>query len=114
MVDVGGDDGAAAGDLIADELRRYLVGDVCAPRVAGMLVGQRIGRCLCVLAELSQAHVFTDSDILHLRRDDALLRVPKLGDRMAGGGPEGLVLEPGKLVQPVGLVALGGMVGVDA
>ena len=46
VVDVRGDDGAAAGDLIADELRRYLVGDVRAPRVAGMLVGQRVGRRL--------------------------------------------------------------------
>ena len=50
VVDVRGDNGTAAGDLIADELRSYLVGNVCSPWVAGMLVGQRIGRWLGVLA----------------------------------------------------------------
>ena len=118
VVDVGGDDGAAAGDLFADELRRYLVGDVRAPRVAGMLVGQRVGRRLAkrlgVLPELGQAHVFANGDELHFRRDDALFRIPILGDRMAGGGAERLAPEPRELSQPVGFVALGGVVGVDA
>src|SRR3989442_4484811 len=37
MVDVRRDDRAAAGDLVADELRRDLVRDAGAPRVSGML-----------------------------------------------------------------------------
>ena len=39
MVDVGGNDGAACGNLVAHEFGRDEIGNVRAPGLAGMLVG---------------------------------------------------------------------------
>ena len=112
VVDVGGDDGAAASHLVSDEFRRDFVRDIRSPRVAGMLMGQRVGRRLAFAAALGQAHVFADGDVLHLRRDDALPRVPELGDRVAGGGAERPAFQPRKLGELAAFLAPGGLPGV--
>jgi hypothetical protein len=79
VVDVGGDDGAAAGDLVADELGRDVVGDLGAEGLAVAL-----DRLLHLLA----AHVLADGDELHLRGDDAGAGVLELGHGGAAFGPQ--------------------------
>ena len=77
MVDVGGDDGAAARDLVTDEFRRDLVGDRRAK--AGAVA--RKGRAAQILA---------GGDELHFLGDDALARIVKLGDVAARLGAQQL------------------------
>ena len=86
MIDVGRDDGAPAGDLVAHELGRDVRGDVGAE---GFAVGQRRlgagehGRAADVLAV---------RDVGHLLGDDAGARILELGDGLAGEAAEGLRL----------------------
>ncbi|MCY1525003.1 hypothetical protein D9M68_599660 [compost metagenome] len=78
VVDVGGDDGAAAGHFVAHELGRDDARNARAHRVArhafrALLVGEVFGHPLA-LAVLAQGHVF------HFGRDDAAACVVHLGD----------------------------------
>ncbi len=81
MVDVGRDDGAAAGDLVAHELRRDVLGDRGAEALAvgdgGLGAGER-GRAAEVLAV---------GDVDHLLGDDAGAGELELGDGVARGDP---------------------------
>src|SRR3989449_508076 len=106
MVDVRRDDRAAAGDLVADELRRDLVRDAGAPRGSGMLAREAAAAAPGPIA-VAPVHrglplqVLADGDELHLGRDDALAGVVHLGDVVAGLRPQRLsgVREP-QGVQP--------------
>ena len=83
VVDVGRDDGTTAGDLGTDELGGDHLRDRGAEGLTLVLEGQVMaaGRLGLIGGE---AHVLTDGDILHLRRDDALLGVGQLGRALAG------------------------------
>ena len=70
MVDVVGDDGAAAGDLVADELRRDVVGDA---RAEALAVADVVKRHFA-------AEIFTGGDVLHLGRYDAAPGIVHLAD----------------------------------
>ncbi len=96
MVDVRRDDGAPAGNFVADKFRGDEIGDalrelaenaggIGAGRGAGMTLEEGIARLGVgeARAEAVEALVFADGDELHLRRHDALAGVPKLGDGMA-------------------------------
>ncbi|MCY1209424.1 hypothetical protein D9M72_210740 [compost metagenome] len=79
VVDVGGNDRAARGDLLAHEFRRHVFRtqrQAGAQRVAGMLAQQRLVLGLVVqrlqVQRLAQRHVF------HFRRDDAAARIVHL------------------------------------
>jgi hypothetical protein len=61
VVDVGGDDGAAAGDLVADEFGGDEVGDG----------GAEILAVAALVARRFAAEVLALGDIFHLGRDDA-------------------------------------------
>ena len=78
VIDVGRDDGAAAGDFGTDELGGDHLGDRGAEGLALVLEGQVMaaGRLRLIGGE---AHVLADGDVLHLRGDDALLGVGQLG-----------------------------------
>src|SRR5690606_39634537 len=73
VVDVVGDDRAAAGDLVTDELRGDELRDACAEGFARVLAQQ------VRLTDRVDALVLADRDELHLRRDDAAARVMHLG-----------------------------------
>ncbi len=79
MVDVGRDDGAAAGDLVAHELRGDHIGDRGAEAARRRAGPPR---------RLREADVLANGDVLHLRRDDAGAGVGELGDRLAGLGAQ--------------------------
>ena len=83
MVNIGRDDGAAAGDLGADELRGDDLRDGGAEGLTLVLEGQVMapGRFWLIGRE---AHILADSDILHLRRDDTLLSIGELGRALPG------------------------------
>ena len=70
-----------------------------------MFLEERVARLVFaeLLAQLVQALVFADGDVLHLLRDDALPRVPELGHRVAGAGAERAAAGfHGKLHEPLG------------
>ena len=73
VVDVVGDDRAAAGDLVADELGRDEIGDGGAEILA--IAGDE---------QLLAAEILADGDIFHLGGDDAAARVVHLADVIAG------------------------------
>jgi len=89
VIDVRRDNRAAAGDLVADELRRDFLREAGAPGVAGMLAGEAAAAAP-VAVSVALVHrgllfqVLADGDELHLRRDDALAGVVHLGDVAAG------------------------------
>ena len=83
VIDIGRNDGAAAGDLGADELRRDHLRDGGAEGLALVLEGQVMAAGRIGLGG-GEAHVLADGDVLHLGRDDALLRVGELGRALAG------------------------------
>ncbi len=94
VIDVRGNDGAAAGDLVADELGRDARRDGRAERLARMLAHQelrhlRAGRAgiLQALDVLLALQVLADRDEFHLGRDDALPRVVHLADVASGDRP---------------------------
>ncbi len=70
VVDIGRDDGAAAGDLVADEFRRDEVGDCGAEILA---VADDLG-------VRGTALVLANGDEFHFRRDDAATGIFVLGD----------------------------------
>jgi hypothetical protein len=84
MIDVGWQNGAATGDLVAHELRGEGIGKSRAEIFAAMLTQQTpVAR---IVAQLLQAHGFTQSDVFHLRRDDATAGVVHLSNARAGFG----------------------------
>ena len=78
MVDVGGDDRAAARDLVADEFGGDVVGDR----------GAEILAVADVFGERLAAEVLADGDIFHLGRDDAAAGVVHLADVRARLGAQ--------------------------
>ncbi|CAM2159159.1 200 kDa antigen p200 [Paraburkholderia tropica] len=98
VVDVRGDDRAAACDLVAHEFRRDFLERVgaerrCAERLARMLAAHHRRELCAVRAARLEAFevlgatlVFADRDVLHFGRDDALTRVVHLRDVLAGLG----------------------------
>ena len=84
MVDVGRNDGAAGGHLIADELRSDDFGQVGA-EIHGLLGTHQPGADV-----LLPAHVLADGDKFHLRGDYPLPGVVHLGDVLAGLGAAGV------------------------
>ena len=75
VVDVGGDDGAAAGDLVAHELGRDLARDARRRSACARVLASR-----AALARSPALQVLADGDELHLRRDDAAAGVVHLRD----------------------------------
>ena len=94
MIDVCGNDGAAARDFCPHKLGCYLVRDVGTETFAYDVDGE--ANCgLCTKKELSSrslhaanfdsllpSQIFSDRDEFHFRRDDSLACIPKLRDRM--------------------------------
>ncbi len=98
MVDIGGDDRASAGDFIPHKFGRDMFRNFCPQRLAGVLLVEDIPRAVFVFHELHGGlapHVFADGDVFHLWGDDALFRIPKLGDGVTGGGAQGLARRNG-------------------
>ena len=83
MIDIGGDDGAAPGDFIADKFRGNGVGDLRAEGLAAMGAKQRRMAGTQVLQTL----ILADGDELHLGGDDTAPRIVHLGDVAAVGRP---------------------------
>ncbi len=75
VVDVGGDDGATAGDFVTDEFGGDFLGDAGTEALARVLLIQQAGGAM-----LLQLHVLADGDVFHLGRDDALTRIVHLAD----------------------------------
>jgi hypothetical protein len=86
VVDVRGDDRAAAGDLVADEFG----GDVIGDGGAEILAVARLG------GELLATEILADSDIFHLGGDDAATRIMHLADVRAGSGAEDVAADVGE------------------
>ena len=82
VVDIGGQDGAAAGDFGAHEVGRHLVGNVGAEILA---IAQRGGG-----VQFGPLHVLADGDVFHLGGDDAGAGIGQLGRSLARLGPERL------------------------
>src|SRR3546814_12546230 len=78
VVDVVGQDRAAAGDLVADEFGCDGLLDAGAEGLPRVLLAQHL------VAHRFEALVLADRDVLHLRRDDAAPRVVHLADVGAG------------------------------
>jgi hypothetical protein len=78
VVDVVGDDRAAAGDLVADEFGGDVIGDRGA---VGFAVADIFG-------EAGAAEILADGDIFHLGGDDAAAGIVHLADVGAGLGAE--------------------------
>lgn len=123
MIDIGRDDGAACGDLGADELGGDFVGNPLRETIedAGSVGGLGLGGADVLfvqavaqdvvreIGDLGAAHVFADGDELHLRGDDALACVVELGDGGAFAGLERLALGvDGGLERAEEAFALGG------
>ncbi len=100
VVDVERDDGAAGGDLAADELRGDFLGNALREALedagsvgtvgrlggAGVLFVEVVADDVVLhVRDLGAAHVFADGDEFHLGGDDALIGVVFLGD----GGQRG-------------------------
>ncbi len=73
MINVVGDDGAAAGDLTADELGSDHLRDGRTETFARMLAAQ-------LLAQTIESLVFADRDKFHFGRDDAAPGIVHLAD----------------------------------
>ncbi len=85
MVDVRRNDRPPPGHFIAHEFGRDLLRYRRPERVARMLLQKRIARRIRpdLLLQRLQALVLADGNVFHLRRHDALLRIPQLRDRMS-------------------------------
>ncbi len=140
MVDVGGDDGAAAGDFGADEFggdfardrRRRSDSPGCwwaresrgVTQASCLYVGVHLdagcgaGACrrdafsTCQAGRLTYGDarrpILADGDKFHLRRDDALARIPELRDGMVGCGAERFAFRALEMVEAVLALGLAG------
>mmetsp|Transcript_62125 Transcript_62125/g.171845 ORF Transcript_62125/g.171845 Transcript_62125/m.171845 type:complete len:551 (-) Transcript_62125:4169-5821(-) len=95
VVDIGRDDRAAAGHLVAHELGRDDLGHARAHRIGGeaqfaLGVGE-------VIAQPVAAAVLAQRDELHLRRDDAAARIVQLADIRTGHRAARCALQRGSL-----------------
>src|SRR5439155_1585917 len=86
MVDVAGDDGAAAGDFVADELGGDEFGDGGAEVFTVAGCSQR----------LLTPEIFADCDVFHLGRDDAAAGIVHLRNIAAGPGAEHALADVGE------------------
>jgi hypothetical protein len=86
MVDVGGEDRTAPGDLVADELRRVALGDLGSEALSRMAMGDLRQGLPALVEEL----VLADRHELHLGGDLAAARVVHLGHPPSGARPERL------------------------
>ena len=100
MIDVVRDDGAAAGDFIAHEFRRNHGRNSGAIGLTRVLAAEQLGQTITLRARVLQVgqilltlHVFTDGDVFHLRRDDALARIVHLRDVGPGFGTAGFAMQ---------------------
>ena len=98
MVDVVGDDRAAAGDFVADELRGDVVGDARAEILAVADEG---------FLGLRATEIFADRDIFHFGGDDAAARVMHLADVVAGFGAQGALDDMRELRNAGGAIRAG-------
>ncbi len=92
VVDVGGNDRPALRHLVTHEFRRHEIGD---GRAKALAIARLCGSCLFA------SEIFADSDIFHLRRDDAGPRIGKLRDGLAVLCPQRLVARWKLWRQPV-------------
>ena len=92
MVDVGGDDRPAAGDLVAHEFRGDVVGQAGAPRLAVIARFETGG----FIAQHGAAEVLALGHIFHLRRDDAAAGIVHLADVHAGFRAQDLLRDIGE------------------
>jgi hypothetical protein len=76
--------GAAAGDLLADEFRRHVIGNAGAEILA--VADQRTVRRLA-------AEIFADGDIFHFRCDDTGAGIGDLGYGLAVSGAQRLIAD---------------------
>ncbi len=115
MIHVRGNNRAATGHFVADELGRDDVGNAGAPGLTGVLSH---AAALAVALSAFTSHltrlVFTDGDKFHLWSHDPFARVVDLGDVLAGLGTERLadMLKPKAVQFGVG-GALAAVVGRD-
>src|SRR5688572_1116092 len=86
MVDIGGDDGAAPGDLVADEFGGDEIGDGGAEALAFPCLG-RSG---------TSTQVFSLRDVLHFRSNDSLPGVMHLRHIAAGTGAQHALADAGE------------------
>src|SRR6185295_11638652 len=94
VVDVAGNDGAPAGDLVADELGGDEVGD----RRAEVLAVPRFRE------GMRAAEVLADRDIFHLGRDDAAAGIVHLAHVGAGPGAQHALAGVGEGLDPAAAV----------
>ncbi len=94
MVDVVGDDRAAARHLVADELGRHEIGD---RRAEALAVADVVHRLL-------PPQVFASGDIFHLGRDDAATGIVHLADVLPGLRAQRTADDVGKGLHPAGAV----------
>ncbi len=105
VIDVGGDDGAAGGDFLADELGGDVFRYLSAVSLAGMLVIEDIARTVdgvfrSMIGFLA-SEILPDGNEFHLGGDDALTGVPKLGDGVVLGA-EWFPHEAGVFLEAIG------------
>ena len=92
MVDVRGDDRATGSHFIPHKLGRDVIGNFRAKALARMLLIEHIAGALLILGQLHclfAPEIFADGNELHLRRHNALSRIPKLRNGMSFS-PQGL------------------------
>jgi len=114
MINIARNDCSPSRHFIADEFRGDNAGNglrklnenargVSAARRSRMLMGQRASgrRAGELVAELLKALVFANGDVFHLRRDDSLARIPKLGDGMPRRCAERFAAQSREFNQPI-------------
>ena len=92
VIDICGDDGASAGDFVADKFWGDVFGDSGAPGLAWVLLEEGIAGAVFIFDGFEgglAAEIFADGDVLHFWGDDSLAGIPELGYGMACAGAEG-------------------------
>ena len=128
MVDVCRNDRTACRDFLAHKFwsdlgrnalreaaeNRRRVFALCTLRRARVLLVETIAQDVVgQVTHLRPTHVFTDRDELHFGSDDALARIPELGNRMPCRGAQRLAAKSRELQQTVAL-RCAGILGVIA
>src|SRR5258707_6297655 len=111
MIDVRGNDGAAAGDFVAHEFGSDVFRNRGAEGLASVLVEERVSRSAGILPALFfvaiaakdgrapfTSQILANRDELHLGRDDALLRVMHLRYAAAWFGAQGRAAQCRKIL----------------
>ena len=104
------DDGMYSDRWTHDRGQRFWLQLDAASVLLNEIVADEVARHL---RDLRPSHVLADGDELHLRRDDALARVPELRDGVPGRRPEGPApCVPRRLERGEAAAAFGGELGV--